>query len=180
MIGVFILGVVVVPWIVKTCSISDKIHKPTTGLAAVQGIATALMVSSSTGNNDFVSMEVQGGFGLLMSALFIVAVIFGLWILKLLVKYTCRYYEMYNLSSIETKKSWYNYMEFDKTHIYIQLQHPSQPISMELYMGTYFGNPESLKVRKDFQDLDIEFEPKCPFDYLNIDWNNATLNNLTN
>ena len=82
---------------------------------------------------------------------------------------------MNNLSSIQTKKSWYNYMEFDKTHIYVQLQHPAQPVSMELYLGTYFGNPESLVVRRHFEDLDLEFEPRWCFDYININWNNSSL-----
>ena len=103
------------------------------------------------------------------------AIIFGLWLLKQLLRAICRYYEMYNLSSIQTKKSWYNYMEFDKTHIYVQLQHAAQPISIELYMGTFFGNPESLVIRRDFQDLDMEFEPKCLFDYININWNRCSL-----
>ena len=175
-LGTFILTLIVIPWIAKTCSISDKIQKLTTGIArvaAVRGISPPTITAMD--EKDFVSLEVQGGFGLLMTVLFIVAVIFGLWLLKQLLKTICRYYEMYNLSSIQTKKSWYNYMEFDKTHIYVQLQHPAQPISMELYMGTYFGNPESLVVRRDFQDLDMEFEPKWLFDYININWNRCSL-----
>ena len=175
-IGTFILTLIVIPWIAKTCSISDKIQKLTTGIArvaAVRGISPPVITAMD--EKDFVSLEIQGGFGLLMIVLFIVAVIFGLWLLKQLLKTICRYYEMYNLSSIQAKKSWYNYMEFDKTHIYVQLQHPAQPISMELYMGTYFGNPESLVVRRDFQDLDMEFEPKWLFDYININWNRCSL-----
>ena len=66
-------------------------------------------------------------------------------------------------------------MEFDKTHIYVQLQHPAQPISIELYMGTYFCNPESLVVRRNFEDLDLEFEPRWCFDYININWSNSSL-----
>ena len=66
-------------------------------------------------------------------------------------------------------------MEFDKTHICVQLQHPAQPVSMELYMGTYFGNPESLVVRKNFENLDLEFEPRWCFDYININWNHSSL-----
>ena len=46
---------------------------------------------------------------------------------------------------------------------------------MELYMGTYFGNPENLVVRRDFQDLDMKFEPRCLFDYININWNRCSL-----
>ena len=42
-------------------------------------------------------------------------------------------------------------------------------------MGTYFGNPESLLVRRNFEDLDLEFEPKWCFDYININWSNSSL-----
>ena len=175
-IGTIILTLVVVPWVMKTCSISNKIQKLTSGLtkvAAIQGISP-LMVTALE-DRDLASLEIQGGFGLLMIALFITAVIFGLWLLKKVLKYVCKYYEMDNLSSIQTKKSWYNYMEFDKTHIYVQLQHPAQPVSMESYIRTYFGNPESLVVRKPFEDLDLEFEPRWCFDYININWNNSSL-----
>ena len=171
-----ILTIVVVPWVMKTCSISDKIQKLTSGLtkvAAIQGISPPMVTALE--DKDLVSLEIQGGFGLLMIVLFIIAVIFGLWLLKKVLKYVCKYYEMDNLSSIQTKKSWYNYMKFDKTHIYVQLQHPGQPISMELYMGTYFGNPESLVVRRNFENLDLEFEPRWCFDYINIKWSNCSL-----
>ena len=160
----------------KTCSISDKIQKLTSGLtkvAAIQGISPPMVTALE--DKDLVSLEMQGGFGLLMMTLFIIAVVFGLWLLKKVLKYVCKYYEMNNLSSIQTKKSWYNYMGFDKTHIYVQLQHPAQPISIELYMGTYFGNPESLIVRRNFEDLDLEFEPRWCFDYININWSNSSL-----
>ena len=46
---------------------------------------------------------------------------------------------------------------------------------MELYMGTYFGNPESLVVRRHFEDLDLEFEPRWCFDYIIINWKNSSL-----
>ena len=175
-IGTIILALVVIPWVMKTCSISDKIQKLTSGLtkvAAIQGVSPPMVTALE--DKDLISLETQGGFGLLMITLYIVAVIFGLWLLKRILKYISRYYEMNNLSSIQTRKSWYNYMEFDKTHIYVQLQHPAQPVSMEIYMGTYFGNPESLLVRKNFEDLDLEFEPKWCFDYININWNNSSL-----
>ena len=175
-IGTIILALVVIPWVMKTCSISDKIQKLTSGLtkvAAIQGVSPPMVTALE--DKDLISLETQGGFGLLMITLYIVAVIFGLWLLKRILKYISRYYEMNNLSSIQTRKSWYNYMEFDKTHIYVQLQHPAQPVSMEIYMGTYFGNPESLLVRKNFEDLDLEFEPKWCFDYININWSNSSL-----
>ena len=31
-----------------------------------------------------------------------------------------------------------------------------------------FGNPESLVVKRQFEDLDLEFDPRWCFDYVNI------------
>ena len=70
-LATFVLILIVIPWIAKTCSISDKIQKLTTGIArvaAVQGITPPMITALD--EKDFVSLEVGGGFGLLMTVLF--------------------------------------------------------------------------------------------------------------
>ena len=37
-LGTFLLTLIVIPWIAKTCSISDKIQKLTTGIARVAAV----------------------------------------------------------------------------------------------------------------------------------------------
>ena len=54
-------------------------------------------------DEDLVSLEIQGGFSLLVTVLFIVAVIFGLWLLEKALRYICKYYKMNNLNSILIK-----------------------------------------------------------------------------
>ena len=78
-----IFTIVVVPWVMKTCSISDKIQKLTsrlTKVGAIEGISPPMVTALE--DKDLVSLEMQGGFGLLMITLFIMAVIFELWFLK--------------------------------------------------------------------------------------------------
>ena len=42
-------------------------------------------------------------------------------------------------------------MEFDKTQIYVQLQHPAQPASMEIYIyGNIFWQPRKFTGEKEF------------------------------
>ena len=80
-IGTIILARVVVLYVMKTCSISDKIQKLTSGLtkvAAIQGISPPMVTALE--DEDLISLEIQGGFGLLMITLFIMAVMFGLWL----------------------------------------------------------------------------------------------------
>ena len=67
----------------KTCSLLDKIQKLTSGLtkvAAIQGISPPMVTALE--DRDLASLEIQAGFGLLMIALFIIAVIFGLWLFE--------------------------------------------------------------------------------------------------
>ena len=54
-------------------------------------------------DEDLVYLEIQGGFGLLVTVLFIVAVIFGLWLLEKALRHICKYYKMNNLNSIWIK-----------------------------------------------------------------------------
>ena len=79
-----------------------------TKVVAIQGICLPMAIALD--DEDLVSLEIQGGFSLLVTVLFIVAVIFGLWLLEKALRYICKYYKMNNLNSIWIKK-----------HIYVQL-----------------------------------------------------------
>ena len=54
-------------------------------------------------DEDLISLEIQEGFNLLVTVLFIVAVIFELWLLEKALGYIYKYYKMNNLSSIWIK-----------------------------------------------------------------------------
>ena len=85
----------------KTWSISDRIQKlnsDLTKVVAIQGICLPMAIALD--DEDLVSLEIQGGFSLLVTVLFIVAVIFGLWLLEKALRYICKYYKMNNLNSI--------------------------------------------------------------------------------
>ena len=77
-------------------------------VVAIQGICLPMAIALD--DEDLVSLEIQGGFSLLVTVLFIVAVIFGLWLLEKALRYICKYYKMNNLNSIWIKK-----------HIYVKL-----------------------------------------------------------
>lgn len=65
----------------KHGSISGRIQKLTselTKVAAIQGIWLPMAIALD--DKDLVSLEIQGGFSLLMTVLFIVVVIFELWL----------------------------------------------------------------------------------------------------
>ena len=79
-----------------------------TKVVAIQGICLPMAIALD--DEDLVSLEIQGGFSLLVTVLFIVAVIFGLWLLEKALRYICKYYKMNNLNSIWIKK-----------HIYVKL-----------------------------------------------------------
>ena len=67
-------------------------------VAVIQGICLPMAIALA--DEDLVSLEIPGGFSLLVTVLFIVAVIFRLWLLEKALRYIYQYYEMNNLSSI--------------------------------------------------------------------------------
>ena len=86
-------------------SISDRIQKLTSDLArvaAIQGICLSMAIALD--DEDLISLEIQERFRMLVTVLFIVAVIFGLWLLEKALRYICKYYKMNNLNSIWIKK----------------------------------------------------------------------------
>ena len=71
-------------------------------VAAIQGICLSMVIAPD--DEDFISLEIQEEFRMLVTVLFIVAVIFGLWLLEKALRYICKYYKMNNLNSIWIKK----------------------------------------------------------------------------
>ena len=85
-------------------SISNRTQKLTSDLArvaAIQGICLPMAIALD--DEDLISLEIQEGFNLLVTVLFIVAVIFELWLLEKALGYIYKYYKMNNLSSIWIK-----------------------------------------------------------------------------
>ena len=74
-------------------------------VAAIQGICLSMAIALD--DEDLISLEIQEGFRMLVTVLFIVAVIFGLWLLEKALRYICKYYKMNNLNSIWIKKTTY-------------------------------------------------------------------------
>ena len=65
----------------KTWIISGRIQKLTSGLTKVAAIhEICLPMAIALDDEDLVSLEIQGGFSLLVTVLFIVVVIFELWL----------------------------------------------------------------------------------------------------
>ena len=175
-----ILTVVMAIIFLRGCGMEGKIQKLHTALAGfITGIPNLPMVSGHSQNSkDFVTFEINGFYGLTLSTGFVLMIIIIIWLLYKIIKYICKYYDMYNLSSIQTKKSWHSYMEFDKTHIYMQFSTKWVPSTMEIYLGTYFGNPEDLEIRdglQDFQQFTLSYEKHCLYDYININWTKQSL-----
>ena len=89
-------------------SISNRTQKLTSDLArvaAIQGICLPMAIALD--DEDLISLEIQEGFNLLVTVLFIVAVIFELWVLEKALGYIYKYHKMNNLSSIWIKKTYY-------------------------------------------------------------------------
>ena len=137
-------------------SISDRIQKLTSDLtkvAAIQGIC--LPMALALDDEDLISLEIQERFSLLVTVLFIVAVIFGLWLLEKALRYIHKYYKINNLSSIWIKNI---FMCNCNTQFRLPCKKTISAIQ-KIYLS---------KKKKIFEGLDLEFEPRYCFDYNNI------------
>ena len=173
-----LLVIVIIPQILKTCSMAGKLSKVSSNMSKALTLVkslSSLPSANALGDSDFITLEIKGAFGLFLIIWFFLGACLLFWVLYKIITHVCRYYDMYNLSSIQSKKSWHSYFEFDKTHVYIQLTSPQSPSSMELYVGTFFGNPEDIIIREEYQDMDITFEKYWFWDYINLNWSNCSL-----
>ena len=85
-------------------SISNRTQKLTSDLArvsAIQGISLPMAIALD--DDDLISLEIKEGLNLVVTVLFIVAVIFELWLLEKALGYIYKYYKMNSLSSIWIK-----------------------------------------------------------------------------
>ena len=68
-----------------------------------------------------------------------------------------RWYNFHNLSFVQTQETLHKYLLFDKTDIFLQLTHTFGMHATHIYLGTFFGNPEDIKITEKLFDIHISF-----------------------
>ena len=88
-----------------------------------------------------------------------------------------RWYNFHNLGFAQTQETLYKYLLFDKTDIFIQLTKTFGAHTVQIHLGTFFGNPEDIKITGKLSDIyPLELEQGYLLDILSFNWNSFILN----
>ena len=105
--------------------------------------------------------------------LFILLVTYGLY--KIFVS-LYRWYNFHNLGFAQTQETLYKYLLFDKTDIFLQLTKTFGAHTVQIHLGTVFGNPEDIKITGKISHIyPLELEHGYLLDILSINWNSYVL-----
>ena len=76
-----------------------------------------------------------------------------------------------------TQETLYKYLLFDKTDIFLQLTKTFGAHTVQIHLGTVFGNPEDIKITGKMSDIyPLELEHSYLLDILSFNWNSFVLN----
>ena len=105
--------------------------------------------------------------------LFILLVTYGLY--KIFIS-LYRWYNFHNLDFAQTQETLYKYLLFDKTDIFLQLTKTFGARTVQIHLGTVFGNPEDIKITGKISHIyPLELEHGYLLDILSINWNSFVL-----
>ena len=86
-----------------------------------------------------------------------------------------RWYNFHNLGFAQTRETLYKYLLFDKTDIYLQLTFGARTV--QIHLGTFFGNPEDIKITGKLADTyPLELEHGYLLDIISFNWSSFLLN----
>ena len=87
-----------------------------------------------------------------------------------------KWYNFHNLGFVQTQETLHKYLLFDKTDIFLQLTHTFGTRTTQIYLGTFFGNPEDIKITGKLSDIyPLELEHGYLLDIISFNWNYFTL-----
>ena len=151
---------------------NSTLGKLVTTASALQVIGTT-EATTFTGSNQLHIMDLTTNAIFAYEVLLILLVTYGLY--KVLDS-IYRWYNFHNLSFVQTQETLYKYLLFDKTDIFLQLTHTFGTRLTQIYLGTFFGNPEDIKITGKLSDkYPLELEHGYLLDIISFNWNSFTL-----
>ena len=140
--------------------------------SALQAIGTT-EATTLTGSNQFHVTDLTNNAIFAYEVLLILLVTYGLY--KVL-NSIHKWYNFHNLGFVQTQETLHKYLLFDKTDIFLQLTHTFGARTTQIYLGTFFGNPEDIKITGKLSDIyPLELEHGYLLDIICFNWNSFTL-----
>ena len=128
---------------------NSTLGKLVTTASALQVIGTTEAITL-TGSNQSHVTDLTTNAIFAYEVLLILLVTYGLYkILDSIYKW----YNFHNLGFVQTQETLHKYLLFDKTDIFLQLTHTFGTLTTQIYLGTFFGNPEDIKMTGKLSDI---------------------------
>ena len=151
---------------------NSTLGKLITTASTLKAIGTA-EATTLTGSNQLHVTDLTTNAIFAYEVLLILLVTYGLY--KIL-NSIYRWYNFHNLSFAQTQETLHKYLLFDKTDIFLQLTHNFGMRTTQIYLGTFFGNPEDIKITGKLSDMyPLELEHGYLLDIISFNWNSFTL-----
>ena len=180
-----ILAILVVPNVMKTCGISNKLEtlSSTVGVLAVtmDRMNKVPMSQAYDGRKCLGAMEIQihnvvDLLWIITQAFIILYVTYK--ILLYMYKFLLHVYLYYNtasLNSIQIMNTLWKHFIYDRTDLYVQLVNRQIRYSLDIYIGNYYGNPEDVLIAGKCYPDQMKLRKTWLYDYLEIRWMHATI-----
>ena len=101
----------------------------------------------------------------------LVCIFFAIYLLYRSIRFMYHFFNMVNLSAVQTKETLYNFLLYDKTDIYLQLTHNYGATTVSLYVGTFFGDPETIEIVGNLSPNPISLNKGIFVDFVQVRWN---------
>ena len=152
---------------------NSTLSKLVTTASALQTV-TETEAKTLTGSEQFHVTDLTINAIFAYEVLFILLVTYGFY--KFFVS-LYKWYNFHNLEFIQTQETLHKYLLFDKTNLIIQLTNTFTAKTVQIHLGTFFGNPEDIKITgKMANTYPLELEHGYLLDNLSFNWNSSILN----
>ena len=134
-------------------------------ISSVPGVEchkTNFLVQAQTENLILITLK-------LMSILFVIHLAYRA------LRFLYHYFNMVNLSAVQTKETLYNFLLYDKTDVYLQLTSNYGATTVSLYVGTFFGDPESIEVNGSLPPNSLSLNKGHLIDFVQVQWNDLQI-----
>ena len=106
----------------------------------------------------------------------ILSILLIFYLIYKLIVYIYKWMSFQNLGYVQTKETLYKFFLYDKTDIILQLTSSFGAHTIQINLGTFFGNPDDLIIRGEIPTIKpMELETGCILDIISFNWNSFNL-----
>ena len=154
----------------------QKINSILAKLLFINKVSETVQPALANPVNDFSTIKFEMlDLKLIQMVLIVMTLIFTCYFLSKLTLWTYDYLNTKYLHISSTGLTYMKTLTMDKTNIYLQLYDFTTCDSVNLYLGTIFGNPEDIYCEGQFVAGRIFLDQKPSYDFIDLKWDTIAL-----